>query len=60
MYTVSSRKSEVTIAINKEFYYVLNVLLSNFTRFELDEFLALKSKYAKEFYRCMKQFRTTV
>ena len=58
-YTVSSRKSEVTIAINKEFYYVLNVLLSNFTRFELDEFLALKSKYAKEFYRRMKQFRTT-
>ena len=58
-YTVSGSTSKVTIAVNPKFRYILNLLLSNFTRFELDEFLSLKSTYAKEFYRRMKQFRNT-
>ena len=58
-YAVSSDDREVTIAVNKEFQYTLNLLLSNFTRFELSEFISLNSSYAKEFYRRMKQFRTT-
>ena len=58
-YTVSKSKSEVTIAVNSKFYYVLNVLISNFTRFELEEFISFKSTYAKEFYRRMKQFKST-
>ena len=58
-YTVSDSKSTVVIAVNKEFQYTLNMLTSNFTRFELEEFISLKSTYAKEFYRRMKQFRNT-
>ena len=58
-YTVSSDDSEVTIAVNKELKYTLNALLSNFTRFELDEFISLKSTYTKEFYRRMKQFKSS-
>ena len=58
-YTVSGDNCEVRIAVNKRFYYILNELASNFTRFELGEFVSLKSTYAKEFYRRMKQFRST-
>ena len=47
------------VSINEEFFFLLNQLTSNFTRFELKEFVTLKSSYAKEFYRRMKQFRST-
>ena len=38
---------------------LLNDLTSQFTRFELAEFADLKSKYAKEFYRRAKQYRSS-
>ena len=38
---------------------MLNALTANFTRFELEEFISLESKYAKTLYRLLKQFRTT-
>ena len=47
------------VSVNEEFFFLLNQLTSNFTRFELKEFVTLKSSYAKEFYRRMKQFRST-
>ena len=40
-------------------FFLLNQLTSNFTRFELKEFVTLKSSYSKEFYRRMKQFKNT-
>ena len=49
----------VEIAVNKEFAWVLNELNVTFTAFELKEFISLKSSYAKEFYRRMKQFKST-
>ena len=48
----------VEIAVNKEFAWVLNELNVTFTAFELKEFISLKSSYAKEFYRRMKQFKS--
>ena len=47
------------VSVNEEFFFLLNQLTSNFTRFELKEFVTLKSSYAKEFYRRMKQFKYT-
>jgi len=47
------------VSVNEEFFFLLNQLTSNFTRFELKEFVTLKSSYTKEFYRRMKQFRST-
>ena len=47
------------ILVNKEFDFLLNTLTSNFTRFELEEFVNFKSSYTKEFFRRMKQFRNT-
>jgi len=58
-YTVSSKNQNVTISVNEKFSYILNELTSNFTRFELDEFISLQSKYAKNTYRLLKQFRST-
>jgi putative replication protein rep len=58
-YAVDLDKQLISIRVNSEFRFVLNELSSNFTRFELEEFTGLKSSYTKEFYRRMKQFRST-
>lgn len=58
-YAVDLDKQIIAIKVNSEFRFVLNELSSSFTRFELEEFTSLKSGYAKEFYRRMKQFRNT-
>ena len=58
-YSVDMEEKTVEIAVNKEFSWVSNELNVTFTAFELKEFLSLKSSYAKEFYRRMKQFKST-
>ena len=50
---------KLLIAVNPRFSFLLNDLTSQFTRFELAEFTALKSSYAKETYRRLKQYRQT-
>lgn len=49
----------LTIKVNDEFSYILNDLANNFTRFELEEFTELKSRYSKALYRKLKQFKDT-
>lgn len=52
------RNSEtLTVAVNKEFTWLLNEIKS-YTVFELSEFVELNSKYAKNLYRLLKQWRT--
>lgn len=48
----------LTISVNEEFNYILNELTANFTRFELHEFVSLQSKYSKNLYRLLKQYRS--
>lgn len=50
---------KLLVAVNPRFSFLLNDLTSQFTRFELAKFTALKSSYAKETYRRLKQFRQT-
>ena len=50
---------KLLVAVNPRFSFLLNDLTSQFTRFELAEFTALKSSYAKETYRRLKQYRQT-
>lgn len=50
---------KLLVEVNPRFSFLLNDLTSQFTRFELAEFTALKSSYAKETYRRLKQFRQT-
>lgn len=48
----------VTVGMWEETAYILNDIASNFTRFELSEFVSLESKYAKRLYKLIKQYRT--
>ena len=47
------------VAVNKDFQFILNELVKNFTRFELKDFIQLDSKYSKNLYRLLKQYRHT-
>lgn len=47
------------VKINEDWYFVFNELTNNFTQFELNEFVTLKNKYAKIFFRIFKQYKTT-
>ena len=47
-----------TVRLSSEYEYILNQLTANFTSFELEEFLGLKSVYSKQLYRYLKQWRT--
>lgn len=58
-YEIDLKKQTVTIGVNPEFKFILNNFSKIYTRFELQEFINLKSKYSKECYRRLKQFRST-
>lgn len=59
-YTIDKKNKTIKVGINKKYSWVLNAITDGlFTRFELEEFVKLKSSYTKEFYRRMKQFRNT-
>lgn len=58
-FEIDKDKRTVTIATNQKFEYILNALTSNFTRFELSEFVSLSKTNSKTLYRKLKQFRKT-
>lgn len=58
-FTIDTDKETISITIKEKYFYILNGLTANFTRFELAEFVSLKSSYSKGLYRLLKQFRTT-
>jgi len=58
-YKINKKKDTVLIQTNKKFEYVLNAVTSNFTRFELEQFVSLSKTNSKTIYRMLKQFRMT-
>lgn len=58
-FTTNMDRKTLKVKVNEEFCYLLNVLDKEFTRFELEEFVDLKSSYSKECYRRLKQWRKT-
>ena len=58
-YEILKKQKVIIIRVNEEFKFLLNSFISNFTRFELNEFISLKSNYSKEIYRRLKQFKHT-
>lgn len=52
-------KGTMIVRVNPDFAFLLNELTKNFTRFELSEFVQLESKYSKNLYRLLKQYRKT-
>ena len=53
------KKEEVRVKVNSDWYFIFNELTSNFTQFELVEFVALKNKYSKILFKLFKQYKTT-
>lgn len=54
-YRIDEEKKEMTIQLHKEYNFVLNDI-AKFTKFDLMEFASLKSSYAKNMFRMLKQF----
>lgn len=50
---------KLTVKVNNDFEYLVNMLNTDFTVFQLEEFTQIRSTYAKNLYRLLKQFRTT-
>lgn len=53
------KKGTMIVRVNPDYSFLLNELTKNFTRFELSEFVKLESKYSKNLYRLLKQYRKT-
>lgn len=58
-FEIDKEEKTLSVKVNQDFAYLLNSLTNNFTRFELEEFVELKSCYAKSCYRQLKRFRDT-
>ncbi len=58
-FVTDENENTLTVSVNEDFAFVLNDLQINFTRFELEEFVSLDSKYAKILYRLLKQYKST-
>lgn len=61
IYTLADtdKLEKIEIQVDKEFLYILNGLVENFTTFELSQFLELNSRYSKTLYRILKQYKNT-
>lgn len=58
-YEIDIDNQQVEIALNPKLSHILNNITDNFTRFELQELTNIKTSYAKNMFRLLKQFRST-
>lgn len=58
-YVINKNTKTVTIKVNEEFDYILNNLISNYTKFDLIDFVTLNSFYSKTMFKILKQYSTT-
>lgn len=56
---IDPNKKIVTFSVNKDFKYLLNNLVGNFTLFELKELVQLKGYYPKRIFTLLKQWEST-
>ncbi|MGL5901315.1 MAG: replication initiation protein [Cetobacterium sp.] len=57
-FTSNYNDNSLTIKVNNKFGYLLNNLIGNFTRFDLIEFVNLKSSYSKNMFKSLKQWES--
>ncbi|MGL5581330.1 MAG: replication initiation protein, partial [Cetobacterium sp.] len=55
-YTLKKDDKIVTIKASEDFEYILNNLIGNFTKFDLIDFVKLKSSYSKNMFKLLKQW----
>ncbi|MCF0163592.1 MAG: replication initiation protein [Fusobacterium necrophorum] len=58
-FRIDKDNKTLTVKVNEEFKFLLNNLSSNFTRFELENFTTLQSKYSKYLYKELMKFKST-
>ncbi|WP_210133589.1 MULTISPECIES: RepB family plasmid replication initiator protein [unclassified Staphylococcus] len=58
-YELNAEDEYLSISINNDLKHVLNSITSDFTKFELQEMTYLKSTYAKNMFRYLKQYKHT-
>ncbi len=58
-FDINLENQTLTVCVNEKFKFILNELVKNFTRFDLNESIRLDSKYSKSLYRLLKQFKST-
>ncbi len=58
-YDVEKKKKVVSIKVNEDFKYILNGLTEMYTKFDLLDFVNLKSTYSKNTFKLLKQWETT-
>ena len=58
-FVTDTEKENVRVKVNKDWYFIFNELTSNFTQFELNEFVSLNNKYAKILFKLLKQYKST-
>lgn len=51
-----TKNHTLTVRVNPDFLFVLNDILSNYTKFDLPIFVSLESKYSKELFKHFKQW----
>ncbi|MDH6365661.1 plasmid replication initiation protein [Enterococcus sp. PF1-24] len=57
-FEINRKALTLKVKVNNEFEFILNAIDSNFTRFELQEFVEIKAIYSKNLYRLLKQWRS--
>lgn len=57
-YVIKKEEKIILIKSSEDFEYVLNNLIGNFTKFDLIEFVSLKSIYSKNMFKLLKQWET--
>ncbi|MGL4612576.1 MAG: replication initiation protein [Cetobacterium sp.] len=57
--TTDTNKKIIIVPIEKEFKFLINGILENFTIFDLKEFLELRGSYMKTLFRLLKQWEST-
>lgn len=55
-FSIDKDRKELIVEVNKIFRYILNDLVGNFTKFDLIEFVGLKSIYSKNIFKILKQW----
>lgn len=58
-FSIDKNENVLIVQVNEIFTYMLNDLVGSFTRFDLIEFVSLKSIYSKNTFKLLKQWEST-
>ncbi|MFL4615357.1 replication initiation protein [Staphylococcus aureus] len=58
-YKVDVEKQYLSISVNPDLKHILNSITADFTKFELQEMTLIRSTYAKNMFRLLKQYKHT-